>query len=57
MPRIKKQIVTEETTENSTPDLEVKSNVVSINQRIQPAESSRDWSEIDSFLSNIVTFN
>ena len=57
MPRIKKQIVTEETTENSTPDLEVKSNVVSINQRIQPAESSRDWSEIDSFLSSFVTFN
>ena len=57
MPRIKKQIVTEETTENPTPDLEVKNNVVSINQRIQPAESSRDWSEIDSFLSHIVTFN
>ena len=57
MARIKKQIVTEETTENSTPDLEVKSNVVSINQRIQPTESFRDWSEIDSFLSRIVTFN
>jgi len=57
MPRIKKQIVSTELTEDPTPDLEVKSNVVSINQRIQPAESSRDWSEIDSFLSNIVTFN
>ena len=57
MPRIKKQIVSAELTENPTPDLEVKNNVVSINQRIQPTESSRDWSEIDSFLSRIVTFN
>ena len=57
MPRIKKQIVSAELTENPTPDLEIKSNVVQINQRIQPTESSRDWSEIDSFLSHIVTFN
>jgi len=57
MPRIKKQIVTEETTEEPTPDLEVKNNVVSINQGIQPTENSRDWSEIDSFLSSFVTFN
>ena len=57
MPRIKKQIVTEETTENPTPDLEVKNNVVPINQGIQPTENSRDWSEIDSFLSSFVTFN
>ena len=57
MPRIKKQIVTEETTENPTPDLEVKNNVVPINQGIQPTKHSRDWSEIDSFLSSFVTFN
>ena len=57
MPRIKKQIVSAELTENPTPDLEVKSNVVQINQRIQPTENSRNWSEIDSFLSHIVTFN
>ena len=57
MPRIKKQIVSAELTENPTPDLEIKSNVVPINQRIQPTENSRDWSEIDSFLSHIVTFN
>ena len=57
MPRIKKQIVSTELTEDPTQNLEVKNNVVSINQRIQPTESSRDWSEIDSFLSNIVTFN
>ena len=57
MPRIKKQIVTEETTEEPTPDLEVKNNVVPINQGIQSTKHSRDWSEIDSFLSRIVTFN
>ena len=57
MPRIKKQIVSTELTEDPTPDLEVKNNVVSINQGIQPTENSRDWSEIDSFLSSFVTFN
>ena len=57
MPRIKKQIVSAELTENPTPDLEVKNNVVPINQGIQPTKHSRDWSEIDSFLSHFVTFN
>ena len=57
MARIKKQIVTEETTEDPTPDLEIKNNVVPITQGIQPTENSRDWSGIDSFLSSFVTFN
>lgn len=60
MPRTKKNPITglpamteSEPTQQSEP---TKSNVVPISTNSESVDSSRDWGEIDSVLSNVVNF-